>query len=702
MHARQQYYNSGRGIGSYGGVNSRQPLTPEEEDDDSSSYDDQRHEEEEHENEEEEYVEEMHPSEEDQPTAAGDDAVLDLAELEQLQEEAERMKGLGNKHMAAQEYTRAYNAYSAALQLSPVGPSSHVFLSNRAASLLSLKRYSAAAVDARRAVALAPTFGKAHARLGQALYFLKQYKGAVEAYEDALKYEEEDGGGGNNAVTRAYLQKAREKLAKQEEKEKKKRAGAAEETTVDGDVSTAFGPMSVVTDKEGVGLASGLRASSNERINSAAGNIGQNQVSLQSLSIDEDKEMDLANLTIETGPMGGPAQQRIEPKRVPVAAPSTASEVDDAASDTDGDDPDFEEALRLQKRATWFLSHKQYRSAVDEFTAALFLVPDDPILSPQLHTGRAHALNGLERFQSAENDALYALKIILRDREEDASAAEAYSVLGKSLYYAKDYKGAIEAFEECERVWEQNGGKLSVFDEAYLDQAHDALDAGLGVDHDDAVSVGGGRSVMSYGVRSVVSSVKEGRSISNIPKLKPPRFVSREEVSSFLFVCNLLTFEIIYFAHLSILSITFTSFQAIKSTPNLPPAPKSWPKQTPTTPTSIKVGPEHEVLFLSDQMGIKLNRGTDGIVRVISVNDIQPGSSILRKGKIEAGDLVREVCGVDLRRPITATMWSDTVALIKMTPRPVSFVVAQEITPQFPSSPRAPQASSPRPSAAEI
>jgi tetratricopeptide (TPR) repeat protein len=145
-------------------------------------------------------------------------------------------------------------------------------------------------------------------------------------------------------------------------------------------------------------------------------------------------------------------------------------------------------------------------------------------------------LNGLERFQSAENDALYALKIILRDREEDASAAEAYSVLGKSLYYAKDYRGAVEAFEECERVWEQNGGKLSVFDEAYLDQAHDALDAGLGVDHDDGVSVGGGRSVMSYGVKSVVSCVKEGRSISNIPKLKPPRFVSREEVSC-LFVC---------------------------------------------------------------------------------------------------------------------------------------------------------------------
>ena len=39
-----------------------------------------------------------------------DDAVLDLAELEQLQEEAERMKGLGNKHMAAQ-VSLNYRAY---------------------------------------------------------------------------------------------------------------------------------------------------------------------------------------------------------------------------------------------------------------------------------------------------------------------------------------------------------------------------------------------------------------------------------------------------------------------------------------------------------------------------------------------------------------------------------------------------------------
>ena len=45
-----------------------------------------------------------------------DDAVLDLAELEQLQEEAERMKGLGNKHMAAQ-VSLDYAVYSWLLYL---------------------------------------------------------------------------------------------------------------------------------------------------------------------------------------------------------------------------------------------------------------------------------------------------------------------------------------------------------------------------------------------------------------------------------------------------------------------------------------------------------------------------------------------------------------------------------------------------------
>ena len=569
------------------------------------------------------------------------------------------------------EYTRAYNAYSAALQLSPVGPSSHVFLSNRAASLLSLKRYSAAAVDARRAVALAPTFGKAYARLGQALYFLKQYQGAVEAYEDALRYEEQDGGGNSNsngcAVTKAYLIKAKEKLILQEEKERRRleAAGGGGNSGGGGDDVGTVGEesalqtvaYSVVTDKDGKGVASGRMNS--ERLGQVAKDekdkqmspIGEDHVENENAAVrgspvspyDEPMSQKRASPTmmyVETGPMGGPAQRR-------VGAPQDEGMAEDGEIG-DENDPDFDEALRLQQRATKFLTHKKYRQAVDDFSAALFLVPDDPILTPQLHVGRAHALNGQERFDSAKNDALMALRHILRNGEEDVSAAEAYSVLGKSLYYTKDYQGAIEALEECDRVWKLNGGKLSVFDEAYLEQCHQALDAGLGVDHGDGASVGGGASVASLGVKSVVSTLKEGKPLSNIPKLKPPRFVSRE--------------------------------QALQNAHNIPPMPKNWPQQSPTSPSSVATGPERKVTFLSDAMGIKLNRGNDGLIRVISVANLPPGSPILRKGIIETGDLVREAGGVDLRRPITAVMWSDTVALIKMAPRPLIVIVAKEIT----------------------
>ena len=52
----------------------------------------------------------------------------------------------------------------------------------------------------------------------------------------------------------------------------------------------------------------------------------------------------------------------------------------------------------------------EHSPAVGEYSAALFLVPDDPVLTPQLHVGRAHNLDGQERHASAWNDALMALR----------------------------------------------------------------------------------------------------------------------------------------------------------------------------------------------------------------------------------------------------------------------------------------------------
>jgi hypothetical protein len=49
-----------------------------------------------------EYDYKASPPSKQQPAMDGDEALLDLAQLEELHEEAERMKALGNKHMAAQ------------------------------------------------------------------------------------------------------------------------------------------------------------------------------------------------------------------------------------------------------------------------------------------------------------------------------------------------------------------------------------------------------------------------------------------------------------------------------------------------------------------------------------------------------------------------------------------------------------------------
>ena len=45
---------------------------------------------------------------------------------------------------------------------------------------------------------------------------------------------------------------------------------------------------------------------------------------------------------------------------------------------------------------------------------------------------------------------------------------------------------------------------------------------------------------------------------------------------------------------------------------------------------------------------------------------------------MNVGDVIREAAGVDMRRPITNIMWGDTVALIKLAPRPIKLIVAPE------------------------
>lgn len=411
-------------------------------------------------------------------------------------------------------------------------------------------------------MALAPTFGKAHARLGQALYFLKDYAGAVSAYEDATQYEPD------NQVTQTYLEKAKAKWTRQQDKaarfargEDVSIADASAQSTVINSIATDPNASAAIVSGE-------FRGNQQAMANAIRG-------------IDQKQRYGKPMLAMNNE-----------------------------------DDPDFDEALNIQKRANRFLANKQYKNAIEEYTAALFLVPDDPNLSPQLHLGRAHALNGSRRHASARNDAQLAIKI--------KPSAEAYSTLAKSLFYLKEFEGAVEAFENTIKFLPEGEG-LSGFDQAYLEKAQAAITES-----------------------SQYPSMRKSPSKSPVPKLPPPRFVPREE--------------------------------AINSTPNLPPMPKQWPQQSPRSPTALRCGPEREVIFYSESLGIKLNRGPDGIVRVLSVTKETPGSPVARKGVIEVGDVVREAAGVDIRRPITNIMWGDTVVILRISERPISLIVAKELS----------------------
>lgn len=128
-------------------------------------------------------------------------------------EEAERLKTRGNSFMQHKDFQAALECYTSALKLSPRGPLSHVYFSNRAAALVSMRQFHEAILDSERALALKPEYGKAHARLGLAQFLLGNYRPAMEAYTVALRYEPD------NASSRAYLEKAAKRLAETDEAE---------------------------------------------------------------------------------------------------------------------------------------------------------------------------------------------------------------------------------------------------------------------------------------------------------------------------------------------------------------------------------------------------------------------------------------------------------------------------------------------------
>lgn len=92
------------------------------------------------------------------------------------EKKAEEVKGQGNKLLLAKDYEGAERCYTEALELSPEGPNSHVYLCNRAAALCYLGKNGDAVVDCQEAIDLNPSYAKAYTRLGYAFFQVRKLK----------------------------------------------------------------------------------------------------------------------------------------------------------------------------------------------------------------------------------------------------------------------------------------------------------------------------------------------------------------------------------------------------------------------------------------------------------------------------------------------------------------------------------------------
>jgi len=123
-------------------------------------------------------------AETDAPAAAAEPAFSEASF-----QKAEAAKASGNTKLRAKDFRGALKYYTDAFTLCPNGPTSHIYLGNRATARILLKDYSGAAADCRHAIRLEPGFAKNYSRLGAACLRLNEIPECLEACKKCLELD---------------------------------------------------------------------------------------------------------------------------------------------------------------------------------------------------------------------------------------------------------------------------------------------------------------------------------------------------------------------------------------------------------------------------------------------------------------------------------------------------------------------------------
>ena len=351
-------------------------------------------------------------------------------------ETAERLKGYGNSAMQKKKYEKAKNYYTKALELLPSGPTSHVYFSNRAAALLSMRNFNEALWDAERSLALKPDYAKAHARLGLAHFLLENYRDAVDSYTLAVEYDP------SNKTSQSYLEKSKKKLS-------------ATETSKQNQVVNQISTQQVANNMK-------KQDSDDDPVNER----GREVYRASPVSMNRCREPSGTAIVSGDPPGVSKTERSVSPIKRSVSirsrlerareySPHKSRQMMDEELVSTNDPPEFSvssepstkysddqvEADRLKGLGNKAMAKKEYEKAVKYYSKSLRLAPAGTN-SHVYFSNRAAALCYLERYEEAELDAERSLAL-------NPEYGKAHARLGLSRYFLKDYYGAVEAYESA-------------------------------------------------------------------------------------------------------------------------------------------------------------------------------------------------------------------------------------------------------------
>ncbi len=386
---------------------------------------------------------------EDEGTLVAASVFADIASVQQAPsnnvnqkdlEDAERFKAWGNASMQKKKYEKAKNYYTKALELVPTGPTSHVYFSNRAAALLSMRNFNEAVWDAERSIALKPDYPKAHARLGLAHFLLERYQDAVDSYSLAVQFDPK------NKNSALYLEKSKKKLASLEKEaaEEEERIvtaqnnnkpvlsrDASEDGERSGQVQDSDGELSVRRDRSG-------KSTFKERDSRRHVSGGDPPVDKRSLSPSK-QSLESLKSRLQKVKQASPERIRSLSEEELVRKDPPVFNMGSDISTHNSDEQD--EADRLKGEGNKAMARKEYEKAVRYYSKSLRLAPAGPN-SHVYFSNRAAALCYLERYEEAELDAERSLAL-------NPEYGKAHARLGLSRYFLRDYYGAVEAYESA-------------------------------------------------------------------------------------------------------------------------------------------------------------------------------------------------------------------------------------------------------------